>query len=805
MKLYFVIFSLLFTSTLSHAQSFDETQKIVAPNRTLSEEFGRSLDISGDYAVIGSAYEDSINPANNNLVLTQTGAAYIYKKDTLGNWIEQQKLVASDRSTADLFGYDVAIYGDIAVIGAINTTDSIAHQAGAAYIFKRNSTTGTWDQIQKIQGSARDDLDDFGWSVSVHGSRIVIGDPAHESLNPYVPNNPGAIYIFEEDTSGNWQEVAQLFASDIDQGQLFGWSVDIDDNQIITGAYGEIRDSSGLSPLSAAGAAYLLERDSLGNWAETQKIVNSDRAAFNKFGYSVGMTDSLLIVGAIGNQFDEQGLDSTYDAGAAYVFHKGSSGIWLEKQKIVALHRHSYAAFGNAVDITTQFALIGVQEEDSNAVASAYFNSAGAAYLFKQDTLGDWNHEKKLVASDQDDADFFGSDVKLSAGTAMIGAYGEDLDMPFNNFAGAVYFFSCERITTNAVTICANDSLLIGTSWQNTAGVYYDTILLSDNCDSIIITNLAVLNAHFIQLTDSICHGDSLLFAGEYRTTTGVFTDSIQNQSGCDSIIQLDLTVLNVDFVFQTDSICMGDSLLFAGEYRTTTGIFTDSVQNQSGCDSIIKLDLTVLNVDFVTVTDSMCQGDSLLFAGSYITTSGVFIDSAQNQNGCDSVTQLNLSVVDLNYPLILSGDSILIGGAFNGTIEWWDCQTNSIIANEANYYFIPNQTGSYAAILTSGSCVDTTACIDFILGAIDIGIKGAVKIFPNPVNNILTIKFEGDYAHRINTISIFNVVGQEVYQQSTGSTSTLQIDISDQPAGVYTIQFTGQGNNLFYQTLIIQ
>ena len=190
--------SLLFVSLHGFNQGFNESQKITATDRDVDDEFGSAVDISGDYAIVG-AFSDDFGAANPNM-----GSAHIYKKNEAGDWEFTQKIFNSDQDDYDRFGWSVAIHDDIAVVGAYREDHNVADgellsNAGSVYIFKRN-IAGVWSQFQKIVASDRSEEDEFGFSVAIYDDVIVVG--AHRSntnvLGEDYSIHAGAAHIFEE-------------------------------------------------------------------------------------------------------------------------------------------------------------------------------------------------------------------------------------------------------------------------------------------------------------------------------------------------------------------------------------------------------------------------------------------------------------------------------------------------------------------------------------------------------------------------------------------------------------------------------
>ena len=113
--------------------------------------------------------------------LRDAGSAYLFKRDaSTGQWQETQKIVASDRGSGDKFGNSASISGNYVIVGApLETSDTsgsnTASETGSAYVFERDTSTGYWKEIQKIVASDRQGLDGFGWSVSISGKHAIVG------------------------------------------------------------------------------------------------------------------------------------------------------------------------------------------------------------------------------------------------------------------------------------------------------------------------------------------------------------------------------------------------------------------------------------------------------------------------------------------------------------------------------------------------------------------------------------------------------------------------------------------------------
>ena len=401
-----ICLALLWPALVTAQSRFIEVDKIVAGDKGTYDEFGSSVSISGDYAIVGAPFEYPDGKKN-------AGAAYIFERGSNGTWAEVTKIVASDGEADDEFGYSVSISGDYAIVGAWKEDPDGEFNVGSAYIFERGGT-GMWAEVAKIVASDGKAFDEFGYSVSISGDYAIVGVPSKGY-------SAGAAYIFERGSTGTWAEVTKIVASDGATFDVFGQSVSISGSHAIVGAPFEDPDGK-----SKAGAAYIFERGGTGMWAEVAKIVASDGAGSEEFGGSVAISGDYAIVGAM--------YEGESVVGAAYIFERDGTGMWAEITKILASDKQYNDQFGSSVSISGDYAIVGARQEDPGGTTNA-----GAAYIFKRDNNGTWAEVTKIVASDKGTDDEFGKSVSISGNYAIAGApFG---DPGGTTDAGAAYLF----------------------------------------------------------------------------------------------------------------------------------------------------------------------------------------------------------------------------------------------------------------------------------------------------------------------------------------------------------------------------
>lgn len=418
MKKYFTIIIIVFAAKIAHAQQFLEKAKIEASDKTASDLFGRSVTISGDYAVVGALQEDEDEEGLNTL--NNAGAAYIYEKNTDGTWEQIQKIVASDRAAGDQFGYSVSISGDYLIVGASGKNTN----TGAAYIFKRECCT-TWIEVQKIEAGDKAIEDYFGFSVSISGGYAIVGayqeDEDKNGANTL--SAAGSAYIYKLQSGGNWTQEQKIVASDRQASDRFGISVAVNGENIVVGAYFEDHDASGGNTLSNAGSAYVFKRSTGGVWSQVQKIVASDRVSAAFFGWSVSINGDNIIVGAYGK---------SSEIGGAYIYKRAISGVWSEVKKIVVpAGGATPERYGYSVSISGDYAVAGAYQAD------AALADIGAVYVYKRGADESWDQFQKLNISNTIANDRLGYSVSIDGENIIAGTINKE----------AAYVFKLEIVT----------------------------------------------------------------------------------------------------------------------------------------------------------------------------------------------------------------------------------------------------------------------------------------------------------------------------------------------------------------------
>ncbi|MBN2820269.1 MAG: leucine-rich repeat protein, partial [Bacteroidales bacterium] len=241
-----------------------------------------------------------------------------------------------------------------------------------------------------------------------------------------------------------------------------------------------------------------------------------------------------------------------------------------------------------------------------------------------------------------------------------------------NNFLG------CDSIVTLQLTVLPKETMLektvchgelvpFGDSVYTETGIYIDSLQNVLGCDSIVFLDLVANRVDSIKREEIICQGESVQIGDSVYSSSGYFTINFLNQYGCDSVITLNLTV-NPTHKFISDAeICEGEEYLFQGNYYDVQGNYSDTFTNQYGCDSIYMLNLVVHPSNRIVFRDTVTYGDSYSFRGTDYTSGGLYSDTLNNQFGCDSIISLLLYVY--YEPIVDIPDSLFKAELLNDTL----------------------------------------------------------------------------------------------------------------------------------------
>ena len=350
----------------------------------------------------------------------------------------------------------------------------------------------------------------------------------------------------------------------------------------------------------------------------------------------------------------------------------------------------------------------------------------------------------------------------------------------------AVLDLTISPTSNSFTTIVACDSFVWRGNTIFQTGIYRDTISNSLNCDSIIELDLTIYQSVQSSQTVDVCN--QFNWNGQLLTSSGTYFDTLSTTNGCDSLITLNLTVRDSTHNRVVISAC--DSITINGQLITQTAIYTQVLTNSVGCDSVLTLDVTINNTTSSTAFVSACNSYLWTSTNRVYNATGLYDTTFQSVSGCDSTVRLDLTITNISIAVQQNG-FVLTATQANATYQWLDCNNgNTPITGETGRVFTAQQNGSYAVEVSRGNCLDTSNCVVInTVGLADLNEdKHKVKVYPNPTNDIVTIDL-GVLSQR-TLVELFDVKGQLVQSNLFQNSTLISLPIEGKN-GVYILKLT--------------
>jgi hypothetical protein len=368
--------------------------KIISPPELGNgDHFGWSVGLSGDRLVVGAPHSG---------VASNFGKIYFFGRNEGGadNWGLITSLQPDDIEIDDKFGIAVAIEGDTL---AASTPYQLGN-TGAVYVYRFNGVSFTEERkITALDGLAGDY---FGWSLALDHDHLAVGSPFNH-------NSKGKVYLYERNQGGTnyWGEVKQITALDPQNGAFFGETLALSGETLLVGARGRMVEGR-----NGQGAVYILNQNHEGvdGWGMVGKITAEDGAANDYFGSAVALDGSNMIVGAYAAD-----ISGRTDQGAAYAYYRTGSN-WQSIGWVEAGDAAANDQFACDVASTTEILVVGACQDDGEAGVDQ-----GAAYVFHRSHTGivnQWDQVQKLTPTGTVAGDLFGASVAIDGDKIVVGA-----------------------------------------------------------------------------------------------------------------------------------------------------------------------------------------------------------------------------------------------------------------------------------------------------------------------------------------------------------------------------------------------
>ncbi|MFN6329346.1 MAG: gliding motility-associated C-terminal domain-containing protein [Chitinophagales bacterium] len=693
------------TSSFRDTTDFDlDTSDYIIPNATASA-FILKLDANGKFkwarafeSIFAGGFDIKVDNNSNvytvgcffNTVdfdpgsgvynLTSAGHydVFVSKLDSNGNFIWARRIGSKKEDKANSLAFDKQ--GNLVIVGSFSdscdfdpgTSQFIIPTNGRndAFILKLD-TAGNFIWAKSAGGPG----DDVAYSVAVDSKNKIItaGDFQHQV--DFDPNtgvshklSAGAndIFVWKLDSNGVLHWIQSMGSASNEYCKSI--ATDTANNIYTTGAFQGITDmnpSSAVYAMTATGPEdqYVSKLDELGNFVWARSIGGKYRT----WGHAIAVSKSgnIHTTGHFKDSVDFDPTAGTYIMDAlwnnptSYLAGGTSEEVFLSKWNncvtapvTITPSRNTNICPRDTVELTASH-------------ASSYLWSTGATTKsIKVSTTDTF----KVTATNSTGCPAYTSiSVKVHQDTTIIDKYicqGKSFLFNGNQLTTAgVYrdtlpnFVGCDSLvilnlyiknvdTTHVYdTLCGNMPKVFNGQSLSIAGIYRDTIIKLNGCDSHIFYHFIPKPSYVMPINRAICFTDSSFFDGQYLKTAGVYTDTLKSIQNCDSILVLTLIVRTVDTTYVYDTLCGNMPKTFNGSSLTLAGFYRDTLKNIAGCDSHIFYQFIPKPSYETPISRAICSSDSSLFGGKYRKQAGIYYDTLKNIKNCDSVLRLSLTI----------------------------------------------------------------------------------------------------------------------------------------------------------------
>jgi PKD repeat protein len=293
----------------------------------------------------------------------------------------------------------------------------------------------------------------------------------------------------------------------------------------------------------------------------------------------------------------------------------------------------------------------------------------------------------------------------------------------------------------------------------------------------------------------SACNSYTWIDGNNYTSTNNSATHTLTNAGGCDSIVTLNLTINNSNIGIDVITACDSYSWIDGNNYTSTNNTATHTLTNAGGCDSIVTLNLTIINSSTGTDLQTACDSYTWIDGNTYSSSSNTATYLTTNAAGCDSTITLDLTINTVNTA-ISNSELTITADESAATYQWIDCgNNNDPINGETNQSYTATANGDYAVIVTMNGCSDTSACESITaVGLNDLFSQQSIVVYPNPSKDYFTI--ESDWLSSTNSVQVVSIEGKLMYENRVENKTKLELNAIDWNPGVYFLKLkTDKGN----------
>lgn len=334
-------------------------------------------------------------------------------------------------------------------------------------------------------------------------------------------------------------------------------------------------------------------------------------------------------------------------------------------------------------------------------------------------------------------------------------------------------------------------------TWYS-SGLYTDTLAQQNGCDSILWIDLTLADTSSSYFQITAC--DSYLSpGGKLWTASGLYVDTIPNHQACDSIMSIQLSISESTTASITDTACNLYTSPSGRHIWTSSGSYIDTLVNQAGCDSLLNINLHIQS-PINQISPRACFRYTSPTGAKTWTSSGTYFDTIQRP-GCDSILQLNL-VIDTVDTRVQNNSPTLIAAPNADSYQWIYCDSLAL-AGDTNQSFTASANGRYAVVVVQNGCTDTSGC--FTISNVNLPENPGfnhLSVYPSPTPGHLNLDLGASFANI--RVSLFDVQGRLVSAQSFQYARLLNFEITG-AEGIYFLKVENEESAVWKKVIKVK
>ncbi len=766
------ILTLFCGSILLHAQPyFDWANHLGGADYDLGTSV--AVDAQGNVYTTGAFLGTAdFNPGSGTFNLTSAGDfdIFISKVDATGNFVWARQLGGTDFEiasfiTVDAQGnvYTTGYFAGTADFNPGSGTFNISSTGNADIFISKLDASGNFSWARQMGGT----LNDIGYSITVDTKGNVYTTGGFEGTADF---NPGAgtfnlsstgatynLFISKLNSAGNFVWAKKFGGTGDNEGNSI--AVDAAGNVYTTGYFDNTTDfdpGTGTYNLSSFGNTdiFISKLDSSGNFILARQFggTSIDRA------YSIAL-DASGNVYTTGSFYDVS--DFNPGSGTHNLTSNGNEDVFVSKLDASCNFVWAKNFGGTIDDIAYSIAV----DKNGAVYTTGYFNSAA--------DFDPGSNTYNFTTSEGND--IFISKLDASGNFAwakQIGGTG------FDNRGYSIKVDAARNIYTT--------------------GYFNDTADFNPNPASYLLVSEGSLDIFTQKMSQCIKTSSTIsqTACNSYTSPSGRYTwtisntykDTIPNAGGCDSVMTINLIINKNTSGTITVTAC-NKFTSPSGKYQwTNSNTYKDTIANKKGCDSAMTINLTINQNSSSTITVTGCNKYTSPSGKYKWTSSNIYKDTIANKKGCDSAITINLTINTLDVSVTQNGTTLTANLA-GATYQWINCNNgNQPISGKTSQIFTTTINGSYAVVITQGSCTDTSLCFNVTTASVeDNNTKTALTVYPNPGNGILTVTSGSVLSYA--SLKLIDIQGRTILERTALNGTDFTLDISAQADGIYFIE----------------